>query len=664
MPSMIKQLFRWGSLALTLTTTLTAETTDWRQTPLKDLNGYFPFVVPTTAEAWQTRRAELKQQLQVSLGLFPLPARTPLQAVIHSRKDMGDYFLEKAYFQSLPGVYVTGSLYRPKHTTGKGPGVLCPHGHWNNGRFLEEPEASVKEAIASGAEELACAARSPLQARCVHLARMGCVVFHYDMLGYADSLQVSYETAHKFAAQAKATPGGFFTAEAEGNLISIMGLQTWNGIRALDFLESLPEVDSKRLGVTGASGGGTQTFLLCAVDDRPAAAFPAVMVSTAMQGGCTCENASLLRIGTGNVEMAALFAPKPLGLTCAKDWTVDMPTKGFPELQQLYKLLGKPDLVSLTDTRPHGHNYNHLSRVGMEQWFAKHLLNGATAPPEREFTFQSAQDLTVWDAEHPAPAAGPAAERALVQAIHSANTAALAASPESKLIGWQTILGRTLATTGNCVYKLTGDKTETATYFKISGEVRNETHSEVVPVTFLHPKAWRNRVALWASEQGSAGLLGGDGQPVAEVQALLDKGWAVAAPELFQTGATKNRKVENPREAAAYTYGYNSPLLVQRVHDLLSVIKMVQTNPDYKTEKIALAAGPGATAVSALTAAAAAMSADALTAYSCDETTFSFSKLTDIYDPNFLPGALKYGDLRGLTRLVKLKCSLEELGGK
>ena len=659
---MIRKITLWSCLFVFTASAMAAD--DPRSAPPKDLNGYFPFTVPATADAWKTRRAELKQQLQVSLGLLPLPARTPLQTVIHSRKDMGDYFLEKVYFQSLPGVYVTGSLYRPKSATGKAPGVLCPHGHWENGRFLEEPEASVKKSIEAGAEELPCAARSPLQARCVHLARMGCVVFHYDMLGYADSIQVSYETAHKFAAQAKATPGGFFTAEAEGNLISIMGLQTWNGIRALDFLESLPDVDSTRLGVTGASGGGTQTFLLCAVDDRPAAAFPAVMVSTAMQGGCTCENASLLRIGTGNVEMAALFAPKPLGMTCAKDWTVDMPTKGLPELQQLYKLLGKPDLVSLTDTRPHGHNYNHLSRMGMEQWFAKHLLNGATAPPEREFTFQTAKDLTVWDAEHPAPATGPAAERAVVQAIHTANTAALAASPDTLAAGWQSILGRTLATTGNCVYKLTGDKTETATYFKISGEVRNEAHSEVVPVTFLHPKAWRNRVAIWASEKGSAALFGADGSPVAEVQALLDKGWAVAGPDLIQTGATRNRKVENPREAAAYTYGYNSPLLAQRVHDLLSVIKMVQTNPDYKTEKIALAAAPGAPGNTALTAAAAAMSPDALTACAYDESTFSFSKLTDIYDPNFLPGALKYGDLPALTRLVKQKCPLAELAGK
>jgi cephalosporin-C deacetylase-like acetyl esterase len=108
---------------------------------------------------------------------------------------------------------------------------------------------------------------------------MGCVVFFYDMVGVADSLPIGHRQ-------------GFLDVQAELRLQNFMGLQTFNSIRALDFLLSLPDVDPQRIGVTGASGGGTQTFILCAIDDRPAAAFPAVMVSTAMQGGCICENCS------------------------------------------------------------------------------------------------------------------------------------------------------------------------------------------------------------------------------------------------------------------------------------------------------------------------------------------------------------------------------------
>jgi hypothetical protein len=482
------------------------------------------------------------------------------------------------------------------------------------------------------------------------------------MIGYADNIQVSLAVAHKFAAQASATPGGFFTAEAEGNNVSILGLQTWNGIRALDFLETLPEVDPARMGVTGASGGGTQTMLLCGIDDRPAASFPAVMVSTAMQGGCTCENSSLLRIGTGNIEFAALFAPKPQGMTCADDWTKELSTKGFPELQKLYQLLGKPDCVHLTDTRPHPHNYNHISRVGMETWFGRHLLNLPQAPPEREFAFQTAADLTVWDAAHPAPEAGPVAERAIVQQWLVANQAALQAAPEAAAQGWRVILGRDLTKTGTCTYDANGEKKEYAQFFKVSGEVRDETHHEVVAVTFLYPKNWSHKVALLITAAGPAGLFGADGSPEKSVQQLLDAGVAVATPEPFTPASVaaskKNPRARNPREAAAYTYGYNFPLFSQRVQDLLSVIKMVQTNADYKTEHIYLAAGPGG---SGLVAAAALMAGDAISGCVFEEKDFSFAKISDIYDENFLPGSLKYGDMAGLAKLIKTKQSWENL---
>ena len=112
------------------------------------------------------------------------------------------------------------------------------------------------------------------------LARMGCIVFHYDMVGYADSQAITHRT-------------GFTDVEALLRLQSFMGLQSWNSVRSLDFVCSLPDVDSTRIAVTGASGGATQTLILCAIDDRPAVSFPAVMVSEAMQGGCICENSPL-----------------------------------------------------------------------------------------------------------------------------------------------------------------------------------------------------------------------------------------------------------------------------------------------------------------------------------------------------------------------------------
>src|SRR5690606_21330000 len=189
---------------------------------------------------------------------------------------------------------------------------------------------------------------------------------------------------HKFAKQKTASNRAegwqLFSPRAESHLQSVMGLQTWNSIRAIDFVTSLPDVDPQRIGMTGGSGGGTQTFIAGAIDPRVTVAFPAVMVSTAMQGGCTCENACLLRIGTGNIEFAALFAPQPLGMTSAKDWTQEMITKGYPELRQHWAMMGKPENVQLWSMLQFPHNYNAPSREKIYAWFNKHFSLGQQEP--------------------------------------------------------------------------------------------------------------------------------------------------------------------------------------------------------------------------------------------------------------------------------------------
>ncbi len=162
--------------------------------------------------------------------------------------------------------------------------MLSPHGHATEGRFHDHGPAGVHEEIATGAERFEVGGRHFLQARGVQLARMGCVVFQYDMVGYADSVQL----AHKGLGvrQHMSTPErwGFSSPQAELRLQTLMGLQTWNSIRSLDFLLSLPDVDPERVAVEGHSGGATQVLMLAAVDDRPRVLFPAVMVSTGDAG--------------------------------------------------------------------------------------------------------------------------------------------------------------------------------------------------------------------------------------------------------------------------------------------------------------------------------------------------------------------------------------------
>src|SRR5262245_30585946 len=97
---------------------------DSRLEPLKDLDGYFPFKPPATKEAWDKRAERVRRQILISQGLWPMPTKTPLNAVVHGRIDRDEYTVEKVYFESVPGFFVTGNLYRPKNITGKVPGVL------------------------------------------------------------------------------------------------------------------------------------------------------------------------------------------------------------------------------------------------------------------------------------------------------------------------------------------------------------------------------------------------------------------------------------------------------------------------------------------------------------------------------------------------------------
>ena len=171
---------------------------------------YHPWAAPRTLKEWNAVSKRVRLQLRVATGLWPAWPRGPIKSVIYGKVDRGDYTVEKVYFASLPGHYVTGSLYRPKggrNAAGtRRPGILCPHGHWRvskelSGRFYDRGVTAAQKEIDSGAEEILETARNPIQARCVHLARMGCVVFQYDMLAYADSNQLGYDVVHGFDSQ-------------------------------------------------------------------------------------------------------------------------------------------------------------------------------------------------------------------------------------------------------------------------------------------------------------------------------------------------------------------------------------------------------------------------------------------------------------------------------
>jgi hypothetical protein len=548
--------------------------------------------------------------------------------------------------------------------------VLFPHGHWNDGRFIDIGRQAVRKEIVIGSERFENGGRSLLQALPVQVARMGCVCFHYDMIGYADSTQLSFELGHRFAKQRpemNTTDGwGLFSPQAEAHLHSIMGLQTWNSVRALDFLLDLPEIDSSRIAVTGASGGGTQTMLLAGIDPRVTVSFPAVMVSTAMQGGCTCENASCLRVETGNIEFAGLFAPKPQGMTAANDWTKEMATKGFPELKQLYTLLGAPKNVELFANTHFQHNYNYVSRAAFFGFINKHFKLGLEEPVvEEDYDRLGRAELTVWDVTHPKPASGDDFERRLCSYLAEASRRQLEAMQPrdaGSLAKWREAVGGAVEALVGGALPAKSDLeivnqqvTEAGNHTRFTGLLKDKSRGAELPAVLLQPSNWNGRAVIWLSEQGKSALFGADGSPASDVKRLLEAGTAVFGVDLLFQGEflaegepAKNRSVKNPREFAGYTYGYNYSLLAERAHDVLTMISFVKNN-DHKPKSVELVALDGTAPIAA---AALARCEGAVDRAALDTRGFRFGKLTDYLDASFLPGGAKYGDIPGLLSLA------------
>ncbi len=301
--------------------------------------------------AWEKRKSVLKNCMIEALWINKAPKLKEPKVILSDKriyKKYG-YSVENIALEVLPGVYATGSIYKPYPLKGKRAVILNPNGHFNDGRY-----------------------RKSQQIRCAKLAKMGAITVSYDLFGWGESaLQFPSEYHRTSIAQT---------------------LQVLNGIKLLDYLLELPYVDATRVGVTGGSGGGSHSLFLTAIDDRIQVSVPAVMVSSYFSGGCPCESGQPIHLcgnGTNNAEIAAMAAPRPqLIISDGGDWTQHVPELAFPFVQHVYGFYEQSDKVENSHFKDEGHDYKVSKRKAMYRFMAKYLKLDLEAIKDREGEIQ------------------------------------------------------------------------------------------------------------------------------------------------------------------------------------------------------------------------------------------------------------------------------------
>jgi cephalosporin-C deacetylase-like acetyl esterase len=330
-------------------------------------------------EEWEARKSRLRREYFDMLGLWPLPEKTPLHATITGTVDRGDVVIEKLHFQSKPGLYVTGNLYRPKKSSGKLPAILYVCGHSGRGRDGN---------------------KTAFQDHGMWFASNGYICLVIDTLQLGEIAGKHHGTYNL----------GRWWWQARG--YTPAGVECWNGVRALDYLVSRPDVDADRLGVTGISGGGAATFWISAADERVKVAVPVSGMSDLesyvshkiINGHCDC----MFLINTYQWEwttIAALIAPRPL-LFANSDKDPIFPMDGnrriIARLRQLYKMYDKPELVDEYVSKG-GHDYRPHLRIAVFKWINKHLKHDTNEVKDADFKELPGKELRVFPEDKDIP---------------------------------------------------------------------------------------------------------------------------------------------------------------------------------------------------------------------------------------------------------------------
>lgn len=304
--------------------------------------------------AWEARKDTLRKDVRARLGIDELLEKCSTEAPEYGKiRKFDGYTVQNFRLKTVNGHTICGSVYAPV-SKGKHPLIICPNGHFSNGRYGKVQ-----------------------QQRLATLARMGAICVDYDLWGWGESADEVGSKAHQ-------------TPEAHV-------MQALNGIRILDWMIQRKDVDTSRVGVNGGSGGGTQSVLLSVLDDRYTACCPVVSVSSWFDGGCPCESGMPIQLaggGTCNAELAAMFAPKPMMLVSdGGDWTSTTPELEYPYIQRIYGFYGRTDNVKNVHLPKEGHDFGPNKRNAVYKFFIETFGLDASKLDESKVTIEDENAL-------------------------------------------------------------------------------------------------------------------------------------------------------------------------------------------------------------------------------------------------------------------------------
>ncbi|MBI3667341.1 MAG: acetylxylan esterase, partial [Acidobacteria bacterium] len=442
--------------------------------------------------------------------------------------------------------------------------------------------------------------------------------------------------------------------------INILGLQLFDSIRAVDFLLSLPDVDPERIAGTGASGGGTQTFLLTAVDDRVKISAPVNMISAIMQGGSVCENAPNLRVGTNNMEIGAMMAPRPLLMVSATgDWTRHTPQEEFPAVQGIYRLLGAEQNIEQAQF-DFPHNYNQQSREAVYRFFGARILKQEGSYSEKAYQVEQLGDmLSLFLRQRPANAVTldefiaqriAEAERG-IEELRPRDAAALGRAQEAlrerlafSLLATKPAAGEVIAESKS---KLAAGETLV---------LGRRGKGDRIPAVWLEPqkKGARGRskaragnlpgapVTLLVHPEGVAWVLSSSESTNGLVKKILERGGVVAGIDAFQTGSGRAPRDRSPK----FFTTFNQTDDANRVQDILTALEYVRgRSGKAEVNLVGLEMG-------GVWSYLARALADDQVSLAADLAQFQAGNDEEYIEKFFIPGLRKAGDFRAAAALA------------